>query len=51
MPRRKHGNVKNSRKYEALRHKGLPKHRAAKIANSGRSSSRKGGRRSHKSRR
>ncbi|MBS2026302.1 MAG: hypothetical protein JST54_00235 [Deltaproteobacteria bacterium] len=48
MPGRKHGNVKKPRKYEALRRKGLPKARAAKIANSPKSSSRKGGKRSHR---
>jgi hypothetical protein len=44
----KHGNVKNSDKYVALRCKGMSKARAAKIANSGKSGSRKGGRHSHK---
>ena len=42
-----HGNVKNDRKYEALREKGYSKERSAKIANSGKKSSRKGGRNSH----
>jgi hypothetical protein len=44
----KHGNVKNNDKYEALRRKGMSKTRAAKIANSGKSGSPKGGRHSHK---
>ena len=48
MPGRKLRSVKKPRKYEALRRKGLPKARAAKIANSPKSSSRKGGKRSHK---
>ena len=43
-----HGSsVKNDRKYEALRDKGYSKERAAKIANSGKNSSRKGGKHSH----
>lgn len=43
-----HGNsVKNDKKYEALRDKGYSKERSAKIANSGKSSSRKGGKHSH----
>jgi len=43
-----HGNsVKNDRKYEALRDKGYSKERSAKIANSGKKSSRKGGKHSH----
>ena len=46
MPRR--GNVKNRRKYDALRRKGMSKQRAAKITNAGKAGSRKGGRRSHK---
>jgi len=37
--------VKNKRKYSALKRKGLPKSRAAAIANSGRAGSRKGGKR------
>jgi len=49
MPR-KHGNVKNSKKYEGLRRKGMSKKRAARIANSGREGRRKGGRHSHRSR-
>jgi hypothetical protein len=39
--------VKNKKKYNALKRKGMSKTRAAKIANSGKSSSRKGGRKSH----
>jgi hypothetical protein len=35
--------VKNKRKYKALKRKGMDKGRAARIANSGKSSSRKGG--------
>jgi hypothetical protein len=46
MPGKKHGNVKDSDKYEALRDKGMSKTRAAKIANS-RGSSRRGGEHSH----
>ena len=43
-----HGNqIKNDKKYEGLRKKGYSKQRAAKIANSGKSGSRKGGKRSH----
>ena len=43
-----HGNnVKNDKKYEALRDKGYSKERSARIANSGKSSSRKGGKHSH----
>ena len=48
MPRR--GNVKNRRKYDALRRKGMSKQRAAKITNAGKAGSRKGGRNSSKSR-
>ena len=40
--------VKNKSKYDALKRKGMSKTRAAKIASSGKSSSRKGGRKSHK---
>ena len=36
--------VKNKRKYKALKRKGMPKGRAARIANAGKSASRKGGR-------
>jgi len=35
--------VKNKSKYRALKRKGMSKTRAAKIANSGKASSRKGG--------
>jgi hypothetical protein len=35
--------IKNKSKYNALEEKGMSKTRAAKIANSGKSSSRKGG--------
>jgi hypothetical protein len=41
------GHVKNRKKYEALKDKGMSKSRAAKIANSGKEGSRKGGRHSH----
>ena len=41
------GHVKNRKKYEALKRKGMSKTRAAKIANSGKEGSRKGGRNSH----
>jgi len=41
--------IKNKSKYKALKRKGMSKTRAAKIANSGKASSRKGGRNSHKS--
>jgi hypothetical protein len=36
--------VKNKRKYRALKRKGMSKSRAARIANAGKSASRKGGR-------
>jgi hypothetical protein len=42
--------VKNKKKYKALKRKGMSKGRAARIANSGKASARKGGRNSHKSR-
>jgi hypothetical protein len=42
------GNTKNPKKYRALKRKGMSKTRAAKIANSGKAGSRKGGRNSHK---
>ena len=42
------GHVKDTDKYEALKRKGMSKARAAKIANSGKSASQKGGRHSHK---
>ena len=35
--------TKNPRQYKALRRKGLPKSRAAKITNAGKKASRKGG--------
>jgi len=38
--------TKSPRKYKALRRKGMPKVRAAKIANAGKSASRKGGKKS-----
>jgi len=34
MPGKKHGNVRNAKQYEGLRDKGMPKERAARIANS-----------------
>jgi hypothetical protein len=40
--------VKNKKKYNALKKKGLSKGRAARIANAGKASSRKGGRNSHR---
>jgi hypothetical protein len=43
--------VKNKPKYKALKRKGMSKTRAAKIANSGKSSSRKGGRKAAAKRR
>jgi hypothetical protein len=49
MPGKSHGgHVKDNDKYEALKRKGMSKERAAKIANSGKAGSRKGGRNSHK---
>jgi hypothetical protein len=39
--------VKDKDKYEALKAKGMSKTRAAKIANSGKEGSKKGGRHSH----
>jgi hypothetical protein len=42
--------VKDKDKYQALKRKGMSKTRAAKIANSGKAGSRKGGRNSSKSR-
>ena len=41
--------VKDKSKYKALTRKGMSKTRAAKIANSGKAGSRKGGRNSHRS--
>ena len=38
--------VKNKKKYRALKKKGMPKSRAAAIANAGKSASRKGGKKS-----
>ena len=50
MPGKSHGgHIKDSEKYEALKRKGMSKTRAAKIANSGKAGSRKGGGNSHKS--
>ena len=43
--------VKNKKKYRALKRKGMSKTRAAKIANAGKAGSRKGGRKSSRSRR
>ncbi len=43
--------VKNKKKYRALKRKGMSKTRAAKIANAGKSASRKGGRKSGRKRR
>lgn len=40
--------VKNKRKYKALKRKGMSKSRAARIANAGKSASRKGGKKSGK---
>jgi hypothetical protein len=34
MPGKRGGNIKNRKQYEGLRKKGMPKERAAKIANS-----------------
>lgn len=39
--------IKHKSKYEALKRKGMSKTRAAKIANSGKEGSRKGGEHSH----
>jgi hypothetical protein len=47
MPGKSGGHVKNRKKYEALKDKGYSKTRAAKIANSGKEGSRKGGKHSH----
>ncbi|MBN9485463.1 MAG: hypothetical protein J0H46_19100 [Bacteroidetes bacterium] len=49
MPGKKHGNVKDGDKYEALRDKGMSKTRAAKIANSP-GASKRGGEHSHSGR-
>ncbi len=40
--------IKDKSKYKALKRKGMSKTRAAKIANSGKAGSRKGGKRSHR---
>lgn len=40
--------VKDKRKYKALKRKGMSKRRAARIANAGKSASRKGGRKGGK---
>jgi hypothetical protein len=40
--------IKNKKKYKALKRKGMSKTRAAKIANAGKSASRKGGRKGGK---
>jgi hypothetical protein len=40
--------VKNKKKYKALKRKGMSKTRAAKIANAGKSASRKGGKKGGK---
>jgi hypothetical protein len=45
---KRHGNVKDSDKHEALRKKGMSKERAAKISNAGKSAEEMGGRHSHK---
>jgi hypothetical protein len=50
MPKDHGPSIKDDAKYEALKRKGLSKTRAAKIANSGRAGSRKGGRNSARSR-
>ncbi|MDQ3993685.1 MAG: Rho termination factor [Actinomycetota bacterium] len=44
MPAKDHGpSVKDDRKYEALRREGASKEKAARIANTGKSASKKGG--------
>ncbi len=48
MATKSKGRIKNRKKYEALKDKGMSKTRAAKIANSGKKGSRKGGKNSHK---
>jgi hypothetical protein len=40
--------IKNKRKYQALKRKGMSKSRAARISNAGKSASRKGGKRGGK---
>ena len=42
--------VKNKKKYNALKKKGMSKGLAARIANAGKAASRKGGRNSHRGR-
>jgi hypothetical protein len=44
MPKNHGKQIKNDRKYEALRREGASKSKAARIANSGKAASRKGGR-------
>lgn len=45
MPGKDHGpSIKNDEKYEALREEGMSQEKAARIANSGKEASRKGGR-------
>ena len=48
MPAKKKrgGQIKNRKKYEALKRKGMSKARAARISNAGKAASRKGGRKS-----
>jgi hypothetical protein len=44
MPNKNHGpSVKDDKQYEALRDQGMSKEKAARIANSGKSASRRGG--------
>lgn len=43
--------TRNPKQYKALRRKGMPKSRAAKITNAGKSASRKGGKKSSRSKR
>ena len=40
--------IKNKKQYKALKRKGMSKTRAAKISNSGKAGSRKGGKHSHR---
>ena len=42
--------IKNKKKYEALKRKGMSKSRAARISNAGKSASRKGGRKGGRAR-
>jgi hypothetical protein len=48
MPAKKKsgGKIKNPKKYEALKKKGMSKTRAAKISNAGKKASKKGGKKS-----